>query len=195
MFPLAPSSPSFLVKLRLAALGFRDRKKYSQSLDSTSTHAIIHIQSIAQAGQHEVNREYLEQATAQLSANAVTQERIDALKNQVEETKLLLKSLDGRRRDLELRNLQLLQKSLGELKNQLAANQKRFEAIHVQAQQALDSWSTYFNLLASNYVRQRLRIKKNSAPAPADIPSFNPIRLSELVEHQKNSGGKRASAN
>jgi len=195
VFSLAPSSPTFFVKLRLAALGFRDRKKYSQSLDSTSTHAIIHIQSIAQAGQHEVNREYLEQATAQLSAIAVTQERIDSLNSQIEETKLALKSLDGRRRDLELRNLQLLQKTLSELRNQLAANQKRFEAIHVQAQQALDSWSTYFNLLASNYVRQRLRIKKNSAPAPADIPSFNPISLSELVENQKTQGGKRDAAN
>ena len=195
MFPLAPSKPSVLVKLQLASLGFRDKKKYIQSLDSTSTHAIIYIQSLAQAGQHAVNREYLEQASAQLSANAVTQERIDALENQILESKSALKSLDGRRRDLEMRNLKLLQKSLGELRNQLASNQKRFETIHVQGQQALDSWSTYFNLLASHYVRQRMRFKKTSAPAPADIPSFNPIRLSELVENQKTSGGKRAAAN
>lgn len=193
LFPLAPQRPSFMERLRLRLLGFRDRKKYQQLLDGTATHAIIHIRSLAQAGQHSVNKDYLEEASRLSSAVAVTEERILTTKGQIEDSKSLLKSLDGRRREKEAEQLSTLQKTLSDLKNQLASNEKRMETLAVQAQQAMDSWNTYYQLLASVYVRQRLRLKRGVTPAAAELPAYEAIRLTGIEKSKKEAGVRRAS--
>lgn len=192
MFTLAPGKPPLVERLRLRILGQRDRRHYLQSLDSTATHAIIRIRGLAQAGQHLVNRQYTELAARQSSASAITSAKIESVQEAISVSLDKLSALDGRRRDAEERVLANLRQTLEELLSQKAANQIEFDSLGIQAQQALDSWVTYYNVMASIYVRHRMKLRTKSAPIQAEVPVFEPIRLTELNGPSINDGGRNA---
>jgi len=191
-FELAPNRISPRLRLSLWRAGLQDRKGYSESLDGTPTHAVIHIQGLAQAGQHRVNESFLAEAARLLAANAVTQERISTKEQEINDSLANLKALSGRRKDAEASVLTAHRSQLSELRNQIASNIKVFDSLASQAQQALDSWVTYYEILSSQYVRHRMRKLKGNPPAPAKIPSFASIQLTELDSALKKES-KRAS--
>lgn len=177
---LAPTKVPFFLNLKLNRLGRADAKRYSQNLDSTATHAIVQIQSIAQAGQHSVNQAYLNEVSKQLIAISVLNESIETKKNQLADSKATAKLLSGRALDREKSAQTPIEKSLTDLRNQLASNEKRLETLELEAQQALDSWATYFNLLASIYVRKRLKIKGEVEPSGAQLPAFDDVPIAKF---------------
>lgn len=192
MFSLAPNRPPLTERILIRVLGRMDRRHYQQSLDSTSTHATIRIRSLAQAGQHEVNRQYLELASKHAAANAVTAKKLESIQQAIADSTSKIVSLDGRKRDAEQKNLTNMRQVQDELKNQLAANTKTFESLGIQAQQALDSWITYYNVLASIYVRHRMRKVSKVMPTQADIPVFEPIQLAEINNNPNEVGDRDA---
>ena len=179
-FILAPAKVGIRSQFWLWRTGRRDRAGYSGSLDGTPTHALLNIQALAQAGQHRVNESFLAEAARLMAANAVTHERIAAKEREINESIAKTKALTGRRKDAEETSQLSYRNQLSELRNQLAANVKIFDSLASQAQQALDSWVTFYEVLASQYVRHRMRVRKGVAPAPATIPTFVSIQLTEL---------------
>ena len=145
-----------------------------------------------QAGQHRVNESFLAEAARLMAATAVTQERIATKEQEINESTSKAKNLTGRRRDAEAALQVALRSQLSELRNQLASSTKNIESLASQAQQALDSWVTYYDVLASQYVRHRMKIRKGAAPAPAQVPTFNSLHLTEL-DSSLEKVSKRAS--
>jgi hypothetical protein len=161
-------------------MGSRDSKRYSQSLDSTLTHALLEIQAIAHTGQNRVNKDFLDTASSLISSISVMKSNLERVSGELVESKARSKTLAGRILDRELTNQSLIHRKQIELGSQLTSNLNTVEMLQVQAQQALDSWETYYELLASTYVRRRLRVKGKAQAAEAEIPKFAPIPLAQL---------------
>ena len=180
MFSLAPSAISLLTRLRLRRLGKRDARAYAQSLDATLTHSLIFIQSVTHAGQHQVNKEFLDLITQQVSALAAQKERHASLNERIIESKVNQKSMKGRPLDRERAVEAELQGKKRDVLSQAATNSQRIELSHVQAQQALDSWVTYYEHLASVYIRYRIKLRGTAAPADSEVPQFESVPLSDV---------------
>jgi len=180
MFALAPSVVKIRTRLSLRRHGKRDAKAYSQSLDTTLTHSLIYVQSIAQAGQHKVNEEFLREMALQVSALAALKEAHTSLVERIVEKRASQKALKGRALDREEAIESELQRKKRDVQSQAATNLQRIELAHLQAQQALDSWVTYYQTLASIYIRYRLRIKGFAAPSDAEVPQFQSLPLADV---------------
>jgi hypothetical protein len=161
-------------------MGKRDSRTYAQSLDATLTHSLIYIQSIAHAGQHRVNKEFLDLISQQVSALAAQKETHESLSDRITDSKMQQKTLKGRPLDRERAVESELQGRKRDVLSQAATNSQRIELSHVQAQQALDSWVTYYEHLASIYIRYRIRIKGTAAPTDAGVPQFDSLPLSDV---------------
>nr|WP_271579514.1 hypothetical protein [Aquiluna sp.] len=166
--------------MRLVYMGRSDSRRYSQSLDSTLTHALLEIQAIAHTGQNRVNKDFLDSASSLISSISVMKSNLERLNSDLLESKSRAKVLSGRVLDRELARQSTIERKLVELTSQLTSNLNTVELLQVQAQQALDSWDTYYELLASTYVRRRLRLKGKANPSEAEIPKFAPIAIAQL---------------
>jgi len=190
MFNLAPARVPRLLRFRLTLMGQRDSKRYSQSLDSTLTHALLEIQAMAHTGQNRVNKAFLDTASSLIASISVLKSNLERVNGELLESKAKAKTLAGRVLDRELANQSVIQRKAVELGSQLTSNLNTVELLQVQAQQALNSWDTYYELLASTYVRRRLRLKGKAQPAEAEIPKFAPIALAQLDAELAKARGK-----
>ena len=190
MFNLAPARVPRLLRFRLTLMGQRDSKRYSQSLDSTLTHALLEVQAMAHTGQNKVNKEFLDKASSLIGSISVMKSSLERVSGELVESKSRAKGLSGRILDRELANQSLIERKAIELSSQLTSNLNTVELLQVQAQQALNSWDTYYELLASTYVRRRLRLKGKAQPAEAEIPKFAPIVLDQLDAELAKARGK-----
>tara|TARA_B110000971_G_scaffold81519_1_gene83634 strand:+ start:500 stop:1072 length:573 start_codon:yes stop_codon:yes gene_type:complete len=190
MFNLAPARVPRLLRFRLTLMGQRDSKRYSQSLDSTLTHALLEIQAMAHTGQNRVNKAFLDTASSLIASISVLKSNLERVNGELLESKAKAKTLAGRVLDRELANQSVIQRKAVELGSQLTSNLNTVELLQVQALQALNSWDTYYELLASTYVRRRLRLKGKAQPAEAEIPKFAPIALAQLDAELAKARGK-----
>jgi hypothetical protein len=163
-------------------LGRRDSRKYVESLDGTLTHALIYVQGIAQSGQHSINKLYLEEVAKQASAISVLVESLSSLNQDFRPSPQSAKEKGGRAISRDSIIEAETRDRASDLRNQIVANQKRLSVLRLQAQQALESWVTYYHLLASIYVRNRMRLNGQIKPAEADVPTFKSISLSEVKD-------------
>jgi len=182
MFIFPPSRPSVLLRAKLWLIGRGDSKRYRGTLDSTPTHATLYVQSLVQAGQHRVNAQYLEEARKLAQSIAVTRTSIEFHQNALLDLKSLSSGLKGRLRDKNLAGQSVESKKLDDLRNQLASNEKQLELLAFEGQSALNSWTSHFYLLASIYMRRRMKAKGNSATMDADLPVYDAIPLAEIDE-------------
>lgn len=190
MFTFAPSSARFWLRRKLLWLGRGDAKIYLGTLDSTPTHAILLIQSLVHSGQHGVNSKYLERASQLSQSIAVMKSSIEYHEKLLSQHKSLALGLRGRLLDKNLVLQSGEVRKLDDLRNQLASNEKQFEILSLEAQSALDSWISYYQLLASIYLRRRMRIRGNTAPLDADIPVFQGVPLAEVPSNDSKRGAK-----
>jgi len=190
MFDFAPSSARFWLRRKLVWLGRGDAKRYAGTLDSTPTHAVLLIQSLVQSGQHGVNSKYLEEARQLSQSIAVLKTSSEYHENLLVQHKSQALALKGRLLDKNLALQSGEIKKLDDLRNQLASNEKQLEIFALEAQSALDSWASYYQLLASIYLRRRMRIRGNSATLDADVPVFQGISLAEVPTIDSKRGAK-----
>lgn len=127
-----------------------------------------------------MNKEFLDLISQQVSALAAQKERSASLSERIIESKAQQKSITGRPLDRERAIESDLQGKKRDVLSQAATNFQRIELSQVQAQQALDSWVTYYEHLASIYIRHRIRIKGIAAPADAKVPQFESLPLSDV---------------
>lgn len=180
MFTFAPATVRFWIRLRLNSLGRGDARKFKDALDSTPTHATLFIQSMVQAGQHAVNQRYLEQARQLLQAISVANTSLRFHQNELAALARLAPGLKGRLLDKNA-GLQATEKrKIDDLQNQIASNSKILELLALEAQSALDSWVSYYELLTSVYLRKRIGGKRGSVSLEADLPVFEGVSLPEI---------------
>jgi len=190
--PLAPQRVNWLLAISIARQGRRDAKKYVGLKDFTRTHALIVAQSKAQAGQHRVNQ-WLIQALEPLTSG---NERILVQEEELQEQILHLKTQkasNGREtRALQKKAAELAERR-GNLRSQRKANQASMDSLSLSAQEALDSWETLYNQMASLYSRARaIKSKSEISKVASEVPVFTSIPLAtnnhEVVSPIKKTG-------
>jgi hypothetical protein len=137
-----------------------------------------------------VNSKYLERASLLSQSIAVMKSSIEYHEKLLTQHKSLALGLRGRLLDKNLVLQSGEVRKLEDLRNQLASNEKQFEILAVEAQSALDSWISYYQLLASIYLRRRMRIRGNTAPLDADMPVYQGISLAEVPSNDSKRGAK-----
>lgn len=175
--PLAPRSVKLIQSIRISWQGRKDAKKYSGLKDFTRTHALITAQAAAQAGQHRVNQWLIQSLDPLLVGNeriAVQEEdfltQITGLKSQKPES--------GREaRELE-RKIGELSKLRSNLRSQRKANFASMESLSNSGQEAMKSWETYYDQLASMYSRARaVKSKLDISKVASEVPVYISIPL------------------
>jgi predicted S18 family serine protease len=189
--PLAPQRVNWFLALSISQQGRRDSKKYAGLKDFTRTHALIVAQSKAQAGQHRVNQWLILALDPLTSGN----ERILVQEEELQEQILSLKTQrasNGREtRALQKKAAELAERR-GNLRSQRKANQASMDSLNLSAQEALDSWETLYNQMASLYSRARaIKSKSEISKVASEVPVFSSIPLA-TNHHEQVSPTKKA---
>ncbi len=175
--PLAPHNVGWITHLKISFRGRRDAKKYSGLKDFTRTHALITAQSIAQAGQHRVNQWLIESLDPLIAGN----ERISVQEEELNEQISSLrgqKSASGRDSRFSQRKAAELAELRSNLRSQKKSNTATMESLTMSAQEALGSWETYYDQIASLYSRARaVKGKAEISKVASEVPVFTSIQL------------------
>lgn len=176
----APKKVPLLLKMRLARIGKRDRRKHSETLDSTITHAVQWLQGYVRTGQHAVNSEFMDAAKSEAAARVVMLAQLEDLDAQVKEHKARSASEKGRVRARSVAQIEMLQMRAADLRAQIAANLKAQELLQAAAIEALSSWVTFYEQAVSLYLRARQK-RRTQYSQPASLPSFTPVPLVNIA--------------
>jgi hypothetical protein len=175
--PLAPHTVRWTTYLKISLRGRRDAKKYSGLKDFTRTHALITAQSLAQAGQHRVNQWLIESLDPLIAGN----ERISVQEEELNEQISALraqKSASGRDSRFSQRKAAELAELRSNLRSQRKSNTATMESLTLSAQEALGSWETYYEQIASLYSRARaVKGKAEISKVASEVPVFTSIEL------------------
>lgn len=176
----APRKVPRLLKMRLARMGKRDRRKHAETLDSTITHAVQWLQSQVRTGQHAVNSEFMEAAKSEAAARVVMLAQLEDLEAQVKELKNRSASESGRIKARTQAQIEVFQMRAADLRAQIAANLKTQELLQATAIEALASWVTFYEQSVSLYLRARQKSRNQYSQAAA-LPSFTPVPLVNIA--------------
>ena len=181
--PLAPVRVRFWSRSRLRRQGRQDARKYKGVQDFTRTHALIVAQSLANAGQRTVNQWFIEAITPILTGNARIKVHRASVEQRIAELQSKFSTLTGRQQKRTAVQISSLEQELVNLKSQYRANITTADSVEAEADQALDSWKSYYNEMAAIYTRVRSRKSRRSpATAPSEGPQFHSLTLAEMKE-------------
>lgn len=179
--PLAPGRVKFRLRFRLKRQGRQDAKKYRSLQDFTRTHALISSESTSHAGQRAVNKWFIDNISPINTGNARILIHRQSAEQQILNLVAGLGTLSGRqlrRAETQIHNLEM---ELVNLKAQYRANISSGDAIESEAEQASDSWKSYFNNLAAIYTRARARKAKGSpSSSSAEVPQFVSMPIPDI---------------
>lgn len=182
--PVAPHQVDFWLTLRLRAQGKRDAKKYAQLSDYTRTHAIIVAQNRALAGQREVNQWLIKNASPLQVGNARSLVKIRLYESEIERMRNEPGS-SGRARRLSTERIGILQREILNTESQLEANTAQLGSLMLAADQALGSWSNYYEQMAGIYARARAnKLKHDVDSVRAEVPELVNIALVDFEEFE-----------
>lgn len=184
--PIAPSRVGALRALRLWRQGRQDSIKYLDAQDYSRTHALIQAQSHCRAGQHEVNQWLLRSVEPLISGNL----RIDAELKRLDNAVLEIEAL-GSTSQRELSRSRVKRESILASRADSAAqrevNRSIGSTLMLAAAEALDSWESYYQLLAGVYERAKTRRTKGPAPSSqSSVPVFDGIQLAQVSYFDEN---------
>jgi chromosome segregation ATPase len=152
---------------------------------------LIVAQSKAQAGQHRVNQWLIQSLEPLTSGN----ERILVQEEEIQEQILALKTQrasNGRETRALQKKAAELAEHRGNLRSQRKANQASMESLSLSAQEALDSWETLYNQMASLYSRARaIKSKTEISKVASEVPVFSSIPLA-INNYEQASPTKKA---
>jgi len=175
--PLAPLNVGIILRFIISVQGRKDAKKYVGLNDFTRTHALIVAQSKAQAGQHRVNQWLIHALEPLTTGN----ERIAVKEEEIQEKLLALNSQKvsgGREHRALQKRIQELSEVKANLKSQRKSNSAAMDSLNLAAQEALHSWETYYDQMASLYSRARaIKSKSEISKVSSEVPVFNSIPL------------------
>jgi len=170
-------------RFRLRRQGRQDARKYKGVQDFTRTHALIVAQSLANAGQRTVNQWFIESITPILTGNARIKVHRASVEEQLADLRAKLAALTGRQRSRTASQIAAFEQELVNLKSQYRANITTADSVEAEADQALDSWKSYYNEMAAIYTRARSRKSRRSpATASSEVPQFHSLTLAEMKE-------------
>lgn len=180
--PVAPGTVGFWLTIKLKSQGRKDAKKYSQLSDYTRTHALIVAQNRALSGQREVNQWLIKKSAPLQVGNSRS-----IVKLNVYETELArLRSENassGRQKRLGQERIGLLQREILNTESQLESNTAQLASLVLAAEQALGSWSNYYEQMAGIYTRARSnKLKKSVDSVSAEVPELENIELVDFAE-------------
>ncbi|NBX24144.1 MAG: hypothetical protein EBR52_08615 [Microbacteriaceae bacterium] len=180
--PKAPTSIPWRWRLKLARWGRRDARQYKSLKDFTRTHAIIEIDNMIRSKQIDVNF-WLEIETRSL---VLGNERIavdlQQLEHELEEDLRRTDSTD-RERARTAGRIASAQQRLANFEAQLRSNRQQGASDRRMAEQAMQSFTAFREMMVSAYTRYRaLHAGGNIAAAQAEIPEFVPVPLTVLPQ-------------
>lgn len=182
--PVAPYQVDFWLTFRLRSQGKRDAKKYAQLSDYTRTHAIIVAQNRALAGQREVNQWLIKNASPLQVGNARSLVKIRLYESEIERMRIDPGS-SGRARRLSTERIGILQREILNTESQLEANTAQLGSLMLAADQALGSWSNYYEQMAGIYARARAnKLKHDVDSVRAEVPELVNIALVDFEEFE-----------
>lgn len=175
--PIAPLNVGLFLRVTVSLQGRKDSKKYVGLKDFTRTHALIVAQSKAQAGQHRVNQWLIHSLEPLTSGNErmlvqeeELQEKIQALKSQ--------KPNNGREERALQKKAAEISEIRANLKSQRMSNAAAMDSLNLAAQEALNSWETYYDQMASLYSRARaIKSRTEVSKVASEVPKFISIPL------------------
>ncbi|MEI6109471.1 MAG: hypothetical protein WCQ11_05320 [Actinomycetes bacterium] len=181
--PLAPIRVKFFSRLKLRRQGRQDSRISKGVQDFTRTHALIVAQSLANAGQRTVNQWYIEAMMPLLTGNSRIKVHRASVEQRISELQSKFSTLTGRQQKRTSVQMSSLEQELVNLKSQYRANITTADSFEAEADQALDSWKSFYNEMAAIYTRARSRkSRKGQATAASEVPLFESIPLAELKE-------------
>lgn len=177
--PIASARVKFWTKFKLRRQGRQDAKRFPTLEDFTRSHALISAEATATAGQRKVIRWFIDNRTPIETGNARIRIHRESVRAQIAASQSKVQKQVGR----ELRRLESkiasLEQELVNLDAQHRSNLAMKDAIVLEAEQALESWNSYFNEMAAIYTRSRSRKSKGGSASAAEIPQFRGLELPE----------------
>lgn len=183
--PVAPGIVGFWLSIKLKSQGKRDAKKYSQLSDYTRTHALIVAQNRALAGQREVNQWLIKKSAPLQVGSSRSLVKLDVYESEL--ARLKAESVTGgRHKRLNQERIGMLQREILNTESQLESNTAQLGTLLLAAEQALGSWSNYYEQMAGIYTRARSnKLRHNVDSVSAEVPELESIVLvdfDELIE-------------
>lgn len=190
----APRSVSLGRTLKLKIQGRADAKDYRGLQDFTRTHALIVAQNVARSGQRAVNQWVIQSIEPIQTGNARILVQVDALQEAISSIK---KQSDdsGRRQKVLQAQSEYLGKQARNFESQYRANIAKAQTILLQGEQAIGSWSNYYEQMAGIYTRARAaKLKVDISNVEAEVPQLESVELVNIqgFELQANSSSAKA---
>ena len=180
--PTAPSRVSAGLALYLNRLGKADAKKYENLRDFTRTHAIIWIDKRAKGGQSEVNLWLSRESEPISSGNARIRVQMRQLQNELAELSNR-RDTSGRERKRTADRVARLNQEIMNFEAQHETNKERGFTLRRMAEEALMTWQTHRETMASVYTRARaIASGLDVSSVRAEIPEFEPVELVIIPE-------------
>lgn len=180
--PVAPGIVGFWLTVKLKSQGRRDAKKYSQLSDYTRTHALIVAQNRALAGQREVNQWLIKKSAPLQVGNSRSVVKLNVYESELSRLKAE-NVTGGRLKRLNQERIGLLQREILNTESQLESNTAQLGTLLLAAEQALGSWSNYYEQMAGIYTRARSnKLRHNVDSVSAEVPELESITLVDFEE-------------
>jgi hypothetical protein len=175
--PIAPLNVGVFLRISISRQGRKDSKKYVGLKDFTRTHALIVAQSRAQAGQHRVNQWLIHSLEPLTSGNERILVQEEELYDQIQAIKTQ-KPTNGREERARQKKAAEISEVRANLKSQRKSNAAAMDSLNLAAQEALNSWETYYDQMASLYSRARaIKSKTEISKVASEVPKFISIPL------------------
>jgi hypothetical protein len=185
--PIAPIRVGLWIRIRLNLSGIRDAVNHRHIVDGTLTQTLLGIQSRVQAGQQEVNLWYLNETQPIIEGTARTRIQISAVEEALHSA-ISQPGNTGRALKASKQRSEVLRDRYENYTVQLESNLNALEALRLQALEALMTWDSHFDALASIYVRALSRkLKKDVRSSEAVVPTYTSIELPEISVSNSNS--------
>lgn len=180
--PKAPTEIPWRWRRKLSRWARRDARQYKNVKDFTRTHAIIEIDNMIRSKQIDVNFWFETETRSLVLGNERIAVDLQQLEHELEED---LRRTDDtqRERARTASRIASAQQRLATFEAQLRSNRQQGASDRRMAEQAMNSFVAYREMLVSAYTRDRaLFTGANIAAAQAEIPAFVPIDLNVLSQ-------------
>lgn len=180
--PVAPATVGFWLSTKLRLQGRKDAKKYSDLSDYTRTHALIVAQNRALSGQREVNQWLIKKSSPLHVGNSRSLVKLNVYETEL--ARLRSENVSGgRAKRLNQERIGMLQREILNTESQLESNSAQLGSLLLAAEQALGSWSNYYEQMAGIYTRARAnKLKKSVDSVSAEVPELVSISLVDFDE-------------